>query len=136
MFPTDYAIEPGELARLAEDRGFESLFFPEHTHIPVGARRRTPAAASCRGSTAHTLRPVRRPDRGRGGHRAAEVGTGICLVVERDPITTAKEVASVDRLSGGRLLFGVGAGWNLEEMRTTAPTRPRASGSCASGSRR
>ena len=65
-----------------------------------------------------------------------KVGTGVCLIIERDPIVTAKEVATLDHLSGGRFLFGVGAGWNLEEMETTAPTRRRASGACARAWRR
>jgi probable F420-dependent oxidoreductase len=116
MFPADYAVAPDELARMVEARGFESLFFPEHTHIPVS--RRTPYAA---GSELpdyywHTYDPFVALTAAAMATERLRVGTGICLVVERDPITTAKEVASVDRLSGGRFLFGVGAGWNVEEM--------------------
>src|SRR6476659_3992581 len=116
MFPADYAVAPDELARMVEARGFESLFFPEHTHIPVS--RRTPYAA---GSELpdyywHTYDPFVALTAAAMATKRLRVGTGICLVVERDPITTAKEVASLDRLSAGRFLFGVGAGWNLEEM--------------------
>ena len=95
---------------------FESLFVPEHTHIPTS--RRSPFAGrrrAARGVLAHP-RPVRRAD-GRGrGHQALKVGTGICLIIERDTIITAKEVASLDVLSDGRFLFGIGGGWNAEEM--------------------
>jgi probable F420-dependent oxidoreductase len=119
IFPTDQTIEPVELAREAEARGFESLWFPEHSHIP--ASRETPwggnpeapplpefywrthdpfvALAACAAVT-----------------EEIKVGTGICLVAQRDPIHTAKEVASLDRISGGRFLFGIGYGWNKEEM--------------------
>src|SRR5919202_362911 len=84
MFPTRYSVGPAELARAVEERGFESLFFPEHTHIPTSRRSPWPGGADL-------------PD-------------------ERDPIITAKEVATLDLLSGGRVLFGIGGGWNREEM--------------------
>lgn len=125
MFPTDYAVAPTELARMAEERGFESLFFPEHTHIP--ASRETPYVG---GQTlprqySHTLDPFIALGAAAAVTERLLLGTGICLVVERDPITTAKEVATLDHLSGGRFLFGVGGGWNLEEMRNhgTDPSR-------------
>src|SRR5690242_9281022 len=111
MFPTDDAVAPGELARMAEERGFESLFFPEHTHIPVS--RETPyAGGELPDYYRHTHDPFVALTAAAMATERLRVGTGICLVVERDPITTAKEVASLDRLSGGRFLFGVGAGWN------------------------
>ncbi len=124
IFPTFDSIDPAELARLAEDRGFESLWVPEHTHIP--ASRATPAP---RGGTlpSHywkTLDPFVALAVAAAATRTLRVATGVCLVVERDPITTAKEVASLDHLSGGRFLFGVGAGWNREEMRNHG-TDPR-----------
>ncbi|MGA8217844.1 MAG: LLM class F420-dependent oxidoreductase [Solirubrobacterales bacterium] len=115
-FPTDEAIEPAVLARLAEERGFESAFVTEHTHIP--ASRETPYPAG--GELPREYWRIYDPFVSLATMAAAtdriKLGTAICLLVERDPITTAKQVASVDRLSGGRMLFGVGAGWNLEEM--------------------
>jgi probable F420-dependent oxidoreductase len=116
IFATDETIAPADLARAVEERGFESLFFPEHTHIP--ASRESPWA----GGEELPRRYYRTLDPFVALAAAAEaterllVGTGICLVVERDPITLAKEVATLDHLSDGRFLFGVGAGWNLEEM--------------------
>jgi probable F420-dependent oxidoreductase len=116
MFPTDYAIEPAALARLAEDRGFESLWFPEHTHIPVSRESPWPGGAELPRMYSHTHDPFVALATAAAVTERIRLGTGICLVVERDPIITAKEVASLDRLSGGRFLFGVGAGWNREEM--------------------
>jgi probable F420-dependent oxidoreductase len=116
MFPTDYAVDPDQLARMAEDRGFESLFFPEHTHIPAGRETPYPAGGELPEMYWHTYDPFVALTAAAAATERLLLGTGICLVVERDPITTAKEVASVDRLSGGRFLFGVGAGWNREEM--------------------
>lgn len=116
IFPTADSAQPVELARRAEELGFESLWFPEHTHIP--ASRRTPYPAG--GDLPEEYRRLYDPFVGLAAAAAATerllLGTGICLVVERDPIVTAKEVATIDRISGGRFLFGVGAGWNLEEM--------------------
>jgi probable F420-dependent oxidoreductase len=116
MFPTDYAIAPPELARLVEERGFDSLWFPEHTHIPANRRTPYPAGGDLPQEYWHTHDPFVALTAAAGATERLRVGTGICLIIERDPITTAKEVASVDALSGGRFLFGVGAGWNREEM--------------------
>ena len=116
MFPTDYAVDPVLLGRLAEERGFESLWFPEHTHIPVSRESPWPGGGELPREYWHTHDPFVALAAVAATTRTLKLGTGICLVVERDPITTAKEVASLDRLSGGRLLFGVGAGWNREEM--------------------
>lgn len=117
IFPTEDSAQPVELARRAEELGFESLFFPEHTHIPVS--RDTPYPAG--GDLPDEYREIYDPFASLAAAGAVTenllLGTGICLIVERDPITTAKEVATVDRISNGRFLFGVGAGWNLEEMR-------------------
>jgi probable F420-dependent oxidoreductase len=116
MFPTDYAIRPDELARAAEERGFESLWFPEHTHIPASRRSPWPGGASLPKEYCHTYDPFVALTAAAMATTRLRVATGICLVVQRDPITTAKEVASLDRLSGGRFLFGIGGGWNAEEM--------------------
>jgi probable F420-dependent oxidoreductase len=116
MFPTDYAIAPAELGREVEARGFESLFFPEHTHIPVSRRSPWPGGPELPEEYKHTHDPFVALSAAAAVTGRLLVGTGICLVIERDPIITAKEVASLDFLSGGRFLFGVGAGWNREEM--------------------
>jgi probable F420-dependent oxidoreductase len=116
MFPTDYAVAPDEFARMVEDRGFESLFFPEHTHIPASRDTDYPGGGELPSEYSHTHDPFVALTAAAAATERLLVGTGICLVIERDPITTAKEVASLDQLSGGRFLFGVGAGWNREEM--------------------
>jgi probable F420-dependent oxidoreductase len=119
-FPTHDGMSPGALAHMVEERGQDAVFFAEHTHIPVAGENAWPeapeggplprkywhcydlfVALTAAAAATSTLR----------------VGSGICLVVERDPIITANEVASVDHLSGGRLEFGIGAGWNRQEMR-------------------
>jgi len=116
MFPTDYAIPVTELAKACEDLGFESLFFPEHTHIPTSRRTPWPGGAPLPMEYSHTLDPFVACGAAAAVTKNLTLGTGICLVRERDPITLAKEVASVDFLSGGRFLFGIGGGWNEEEM--------------------
>src|SRR5205823_8052490 len=104
------------LAKATEDRGLESLFVPEHTHIPV--HRDTPwsGGGEPRPEYWHALDPFVALSAAAAVTSRIKLGTGICLVTQRDPITLAKEVASLDRLSGGRFLFGVGAGWNRAEM--------------------
>jgi probable F420-dependent oxidoreductase len=116
-FPTDESIEPAELARMAEERGFESVFVTEHTHIPASRETDYPAGGELPREYWRIYDPFVAMTAMAAATERIKVGTAICLLVERDPITTAKAVASVDRLSGGRMLFGVGAGWNLEEMR-------------------
>ena len=116
MFATDYAVDPVTLGRMVEERGFESLWFPEHTHIPASRETPWPGGSELPREYWHTLDPFVALGAVASATERLRLGTGICLVVERDPITTAKEVASLDRLSGGRFLFGVGAGWNREEM--------------------
>jgi probable F420-dependent oxidoreductase len=125
MFPADYAVDPVSLGRMAEDRGFESLWFPEHTHIPVSRATPYPAGGDLPPEYWHTHDPFVALSAVAATTERLKVGTGICLIVERDPITTAKEVASLDAISGGRFLFGVGAGWNREEMQNhgTDPDR-------------
>src|SRR5258706_4808828 len=116
MFATDYAIRIDELARAAEDRGFESLFVPEHTHIPVSRRTPFPAGGPLPKEDSHTFDPFVSLMAAAAATKKIRVGTGICLIIDRDTIVTAKEVASLDVLSGGRFELGVGAGWNAEEM--------------------
>jgi probable F420-dependent oxidoreductase len=116
MFPTDESIGPVELGRAAEERGFESLLFPEHTHIPASRATPYPAGGELPREYYRTYDPFVALAAVAATTERLRLGTGICLVVERDPIITAKEVASLDLLSGGRMLFGVGAGWNREEM--------------------
>jgi probable F420-dependent oxidoreductase len=115
IFDTDYSIPIEELARAAEERGFESLWVPEHTHIPTS--RKSPfAGGELPEHYKHTLDPFVSLTAAAMVTKRLKVGTGICLVIERDTITTAKSVASVDFVSNGRFLFGVGGGWNREEM--------------------
>lgn len=116
MFPTDYAIRPDELARACEERGFESVWFPEHTHIPASRRTPYPAGGDLPKDYWHTHDPFVALMAAAAATERLKVATGICLIVERDPIVTAKEVASLDQLSNGRFLFGIGGGWNAEEM--------------------
>jgi len=116
MFPIDYAIPVTELGRAAEDLGFESLFFPEHTHIPTSRRTPYPGGTELPLEYSHTLDPFVAMAAVAAVTKTLKVGTGICLVMQRDPIVLAKEVASVDHLSGGRVLFGIGGGWNEDEM--------------------
>jgi probable F420-dependent oxidoreductase len=116
IFPTDYSVDPGTFARLAEERGFESVFFPEHTHIPVSRDTPYPGGGELPPEYSHTHDLFVALTAAAAATERIKIGSGICLVIERDPIVTAKEVASVDQLSGGRLIFGIGAGWNREEM--------------------
>jgi probable F420-dependent oxidoreductase len=116
VFPTDYAADPATIARLAEERGIESLFFPEHTHIPASRETPYPAGGELPDEYSHTYDPFVALGAAAEATKDLLLATGICLVIERDPIVTAKEVASLDRISNGRFLFGVGAGWNREEM--------------------
>ncbi len=116
IFATDFAIRIDELARAAEARGFESLFVPEHTHIPASRRSPWPGGPDLPKEYWHTHDPFVGLATAAAVTTKLKVGTGICLVIERDPITTAKEVASLDFLSNGRFLFGIGGGWNAEEM--------------------
>jgi probable F420-dependent oxidoreductase len=116
-FPTDESIEPAALARMAEERGFESVLVTEHTHIPADRGTPYPAGGELPREYWRIYDPFVALTTMADATERIKIGTAICLLVERDPITTAKAVASLDRLSGGRMLFGVGAGWNLEEMR-------------------
>jgi probable F420-dependent oxidoreductase len=124
IFPTDETLPPQELAPLLEERGFESLWFPEHTHIPASRETPYPAGGDLPPIYWRALDPFIALTAAALATTSLRIGTGVCLVIERDPIITAKEVASLDQISGGRVEFGVGAGWNREEMRNHG-TDPR-----------
>jgi probable F420-dependent oxidoreductase len=115
-FPTHDGIGPGDIARKVEERGQDALFFAEHTHIPASRESPWGGGAVLPQKYWHTYDLFVALAAAAAATRRLRVGSGVCLVVERDPIVTAKEVASVDHLSGGRFEFGVGAGWNREEM--------------------
>ena len=115
-FPVDYGINIAELAAALEARGFESLFVPEHTHIPVSRKSPFPGGGELPRRYAHTHDPFVALSFAAAATTRLRLGTGICLIPERDPIVTAKAVASLDQLSGGRFVFGIGGGWNVEEM--------------------
>jgi len=124
-FPTHDALAPGEIARLVEQRGHESLFFAEHTHIPASRETPWPGGPVLPPKYWHSYDLFVALTAAAEATSRLRVGSGVCLVIQRDPIITAKQVASIDHLSGGRLEFGVGAGWNREEMRNHG-TDPRA----------
>ena len=115
-FATDYSMPVVEVARALEERGFELLFLPEHTHIPVSRRSPWPGGAELPRQYSHTLDPFVGLAAAAAVTSSLRLGTGICLLTERDPIVTAKEVATLDLVSNGRFEFGIGAGWNAEEM--------------------
>lgn len=117
VFPTDYAISMDELAPSAEQMGFESLWVAEHSHIPTSRESPWPGGSELPKHYWHTLDPFIALAIAARASKTIRVATGICLLVQRDPIHTAKEAASVDVVSGGRFIFGVGGGWNREEMR-------------------
>jgi probable F420-dependent oxidoreductase len=116
MFPTDYSIAPHELAMAAETRGYESLWLPEHSHIPTSRRSPFPGGGELPKHYYDSYDPFVSLAAAAVVTKTIKLGTGICLVIERDPIHTAKEVSTVDQLSGGRFIFGIGGGWNAEEM--------------------
>lgn len=116
IFATDYTIAIDELARELEARGFESLFVPEHTHIPVSRKSPFPGGGELPRQYAHTHDPFVSLAFAAAATQRLKVGCGICLIPQRDPIVTAKAVASLDMLSGGRFVLGMGGGWNVEEM--------------------
>lgn len=116
MFSTGYSIRPDDLARVLEERGFESMWVPEHTHIPASRRSPWAGGEELPKMYWHTYDPFVALTAAAAATTNLKLGTGICLVIERDPIILAKEVASLDRLSEGRFIFGIGGGWNTEEM--------------------
>lgn len=126
-FITDQGIAPAPLGRAVEQRGFDSLLIAEHTHIPVERRSPYPGGGELPDIYYRTLDPFVALAAAASVTERILLGTGIALVVQRDPIITAKEVASLDLVSGGRAVFGVGAGWNREEMENHG-TNPRTRG--------
>ena len=115
-FVTDEGIAPGALASAIEERGFDSLFIAEHTHIPLSRKSPWPRGGELPRKYYRTLDPFITLTAAATATEHLLLGTGVALIVERDPIITAKEVASLDLVSGGRMIFGIGAGWNREEM--------------------
>ncbi|MGI9601133.1 MAG: LLM class F420-dependent oxidoreductase, partial [Acidimicrobiales bacterium] len=116
IFPTDYSMHPADLGRALEERGFESLWVAEHSHIPVERTTPWPGGAELPKMYYDVADPFVALSMAAAVTSTLKLATGICLVVQRDPIQTAKQVASLDLYSGGRFLFGVGGGWNAEEM--------------------
>jgi probable F420-dependent oxidoreductase len=116
MFFTDASMAPGELGQLLEERGFESLWVPEHSHIPVARTKAFPGGAELPRPYYDIMDPFLVLTAAAVATKTLKVGTGVCLINQRDPIQTAKMVASLDQLSVGRFLFGVGNGWDKEEM--------------------
>jgi probable F420-dependent oxidoreductase len=115
-FPTEYSIRVDQLARAVEERGFESLWLPEHTHIPVQRRSPYPEGGPLPKDYLHIADPFVGLAAAAAVTRKIKLGTAVCLVVEHDPIVLAKKAASLDFLCGGRFIFGIGIGWNAEEM--------------------
>jgi len=116
MFFADYAMGPGEPARTLEARGFESVWAPEHSHIPISRATPFPQGGELPKKYYEAMDPFVTLTAAAVATETLKVGTGVCLVTQRDPIQTAKLVASVDQVSRGRFLFGVGGGWNADAI--------------------
>ncbi len=116
MFFTDYSMAPGELGQALESRGFESVWAPEHSHIPLTRKTPFPGGGDLPKKYYDAMDPFVTLTAAAVATKTLKVGTGICLVIQRDPIQTAKLVASIDQVSGGRFLFGIGNGWNRDEI--------------------
>jgi probable F420-dependent oxidoreductase len=116
IFFTDYSISPAELVVALEERGFDSLWAPEHSHIPVPRRTPTPGGGELPKRYYDVMDPFVTLTAAAAVTKRLKLGTGVCLVIQRDTIQTAKLVASIDQLSNGRFLFGIGGGWNAEEI--------------------
>ena len=116
IFFTDYSITPADLAVALEQRGFDSLWAAEHSHIPVPRRTPPPGGGELAKRYYDVMDPFVTLTAAAAATKTLKVGTGVCLVIQRDTIQTAKLVASIDQVSGGRFLFGIGGGWNAEEI--------------------
>lgn len=114
-FLTDRSIAPDEFARAAAERGFDGVYVPEHTHIPTSRATPAPMGEPLPEQYWRALDPFVALTAAAVGEPRVRVGTGICLVAQRDPIVLAKEIATLDHLTGGRFVFGIGFGWNVEE---------------------
>src|SRR6059058_6551511 len=126
MFFTDYSMSAMELARALEERGFESLWVPEHSHIPLSRKTPFPGGGELPKMYYDAMDPFVTLSVAGAVTKKLKLGTGVCLVIQRDTIQTAKLVASLDQVSNGRFLFGIGGGWNQDEMEdhgTVYPTR-------------
>src|SRR5579862_8784660 len=116
MFFTDYSMAPGELGKALEERGFESVWAPEHSHIPLSRKTAPAGGGELAKKYYDTMDPFVTLTMAAAATKTLKVATGVCLVAQRDPIQTAKLVASIDQVSCGRFLFGIGNGWNQDEM--------------------
>jgi probable F420-dependent oxidoreductase len=116
MFFTDYSMTPAELGQALEERGFESVWAPEHSHIPLSRKTPFPGGGEVPKKYYDAMDPFVTLTAAAMATKKLKVGTGVCLVAQRDPIQTAKLVATIDQVSGGRFLFGIGDGWNQDEM--------------------
>jgi len=116
MFFTDYSMAPTELGRALEERGFESMWAPEHSHIPLSRKSPFPSGGELPKQYYDAMDPFVTLSVAAAATKKLKLGTGVCLVIQRDTIQTAKAVASLDQVSGGRFLFGIGGGWNQDEM--------------------
>ena len=121
-FPTDYGINVAELGKALEDRGFGSLYVPEHTHIPLSRKTPFPGGGELPKRYAHTHDPFVALAFAAAATKKLKIGTGICLVPQHEPIVTAKAIATLDQLSNGRFVFGIGGGWNVDEMENHGAT--------------
>jgi probable F420-dependent oxidoreductase len=121
-FPTDYGINVAELGKALEDRGFASLYVPEHTHIPLSRKSPFPGGGELPKRYAHTHDPFVALAFAAAATKKLKIGTGICLVPQHEPLVTAKAIASLDMLSNGRFIFGIGGGWNVDEMENHGAT--------------
>jgi len=116
IFPTDYAMQPADLGRAVEERGFESLWVAEHTHIPCSRETAWPGGSELPKMYYDCYAPLIALAAAGAATTTLKLGTGIQLVAQHDPITLAKEIATLDQMTGGRFLFGVGGGWSREEF--------------------
>ena len=116
IFFTEYSISPADLGAALEERGFDSLWVAEHSHIPVTRRFNVPTGGELERQYYDVMDPFVTLSAAAAATRRLKLATGVCLVIQRDTIQTAKLVASLDQVSGGRFIFGIGGGWNAEEM--------------------
>src|SRR5580693_5856500 len=116
MFFTDYSMAPGELGQALEQRGFESVWAPEHSHIPLSRKTAFPGGGDVPKRYYDSIDPFVTLFTAAAATKKLMVGTGVCLIAQRDPIQTAKLVASIDTVSAGRFLFGIGNSWNQDEL--------------------